>query len=210
MASGVVSKEILQIQFLQLHWVSVWVILAEHKLLGLELVKITEQEERHSLKFLYLKSVSLHCTPFDLWTTKNNLSSEPGWEGEAEEIKHSLKGTISCHSTSGWDTACYLFRSFFDFQIASFFLWESKNLPSDSDMFQMSHFTILQPPCSIIFYLPAIIWRASHCGWGTTPDGCSISCVKLCWQKDCTGSIDLLASAWTWASTLKYLCLQCK
>lgn len=128
MASGVVSKEILKIQFLQLHWVSVWVILAEHKLLGLELVKITEQEERHSLKFLYLKSVSLHCTPFDLWTTKNNLSSEPGWEGEAEEIKHSLKGTISCHSTSGWDTACYLFRSFFDFQIASFFSLREQKL----------------------------------------------------------------------------------
>lgn len=203
-------KRYCKFSFFNCIWISVWVILAEHKLLSLELVKITEQEERHTLKFLYLKSVPLHCTPFDLWTTKNDLSLEEGWEGEAEEIKHSLKAPSAVIQPQGETLPATFSDHFLISSLLSFFFQRVKNLPAASDMFQVGHFTILEPPCSIIFYFPASIWRASHCWCGTIPDGCSISCVKLCWQRDGTGSIDLMASAWTWASTLKYLCLQCK
>lgn len=78
MASGVVSKQILQIQFLQLHLNFSISYFSRHKLIILEPVRLTEQEDRHSLKLLWLKSASIRCIPFDLWITKSNFNLEAG------------------------------------------------------------------------------------------------------------------------------------
>lgn len=76
-------------------------------------------------------------------------------------------------------------------------------LTSSCCKFQMGHSTILHPPLSIVFQSPAITRKASHCYCGTAQGGHRATCVRVHWQRDCTGSVDLMAIAWTWACTYK-------
>lgn len=115
--------------------------------------------------------------------------------------------TISCHSE--WDSSPTFSDCFWISSLLSFFFQGRKILTSSYCKFQMGHSTILHPPLSIIFQSPAVTRKAS-CRWcGTTHDGHKLHALGFT-GRDCTGSVDLMASAWTWACTLKsFSWLQC-